>query len=92
MNISWFKNPDNVVHIHTEVFAERFWEKFGVWDLKSQIDKFKEKPTKEGKIIKGTKRSSIRLFIPDLIFDERIEAGEKVWVYIGEFYPCYVLD
>ncbi|MBE6035552.1 MAG: hypothetical protein E7222_12780 [Clostridiales bacterium] len=91
MKVSWLKNPNNVVHVNTEIFAERFGKEIGILDLKAQIEKFREEPSKEGKIVRGTKRSAIKLFIPNLMFDEIIENGEKVWVYIGSFYQCYAL-
>ncbi len=91
MKVNWLKNPNNVINVNTEIFAEHFGKEIGIVDLKYQIEEFKAKPMKEGKILKGAKRSSIKLFIPNLMFNEFIENGEKVWVYIGDFYQCYVL-
>ena len=29
--------------------------------------------------------------IPDLVFQEHIEMGENVWIYMGELCPAYCL-
>lgn len=45
----------------------------------------------EGDVLKGKKRSALKLFIPDMLFDKHIEMGENVWVFIGETYPAYCI-
>lgn len=91
MNISWFKNPDNVVYADINEFVDNFGRETGIQDLRHRIEELDAYPTKEGVILKGTKRTAIKLFIPDLVFDEHIEMGENVWVYMGENYECYCL-
>ena len=46
---------------------------------------------KDGLILRGIKRSALKLFIPDMVFDKHIDMGESVWIYIGESYPAYCL-
>lgn len=91
MNVNWFKNPDNVVYADAQEFIDNFAQETGISNLREHIENFDANPTKEGVILKGVKRTSIKLFIPDLYFDEHIEMGENVWVYMGENYESYCL-
>lgn len=91
MNVNWFKNPNNVVYADAKEFVENFEKETGISRLKERIEEFEANPVKEGIILKGIKRTSVKLFIPDLVFDEHIEMGENVWIYMGENYECYCL-
>ena len=91
MNVNWFKNPDHVVYADAKEFVENFEKETGINSLKERIEEFEANPVKEGIILKGIKRTSVKLFIPDLVFDEHIEMGENVWIYMGENYECYCL-
>lgn len=91
MNVNWFKNPDHVVYADAKEFVENFEKETGISSLKERIEEFEANPVKEGIILKGIKRTSVKLFIPDLVFDEHIEMGENVWIYMGENYECYCL-
>ena len=91
MNVNWFKNPDHVVYADAKEFVENFEKETGISSLKERIEEFEANPVKEGMILKGIKRTSVKLFIPDLVFDEHIEMGENVWIYMGENYECYCL-
>ena len=51
----------------------------------------RDHPTAEGLTVKGPKRTSARLFVPDLVFDEHIEMGENIFFYMGELSECYVI-
>ena len=53
--------------------------------------KLHEEPNSEGYSIKGVRRTMARLFIPDRVFDEHIEMGENVFLYLGEMNECYVI-
>lgn len=48
-------------------------------------------PHTSGRTIKGPKRTSGRLFVPDLTFGEHIEMGENIFFYMGEMQECYVI-
>uniref|UniRef100_UPI002F4260EA hypothetical protein n=1 Tax=Aminipila sp. TaxID=2060095 RepID=UPI002F4260EA len=63
----------------------------GISNLEEKIEEFKKCPTPEGVTVIGRKRTSIKLFIPNLTFKEEIEMGENVWVYMGENYESYCL-
>ncbi|MEY8367489.1 cysteine-rich small domain-containing protein [Anaerovoracaceae bacterium 42-11] len=91
MNVNWFKNPDHVVYADAQEFVGNFAKETGISDLKERIEDFEANPNPDGVILKGRKRTSIKLFIPDMVFDEHIEMGENVWVYMGENYECYCL-
>lgn len=91
MNVNWFKNPDHVVYADAQEFVDNFAKETGISDLKKKIEDFEANPEPDGVILKGRKRTSIKLFIPDMVFDEHIDMGENVWVYMGENYECYCL-
>ena len=91
MHVNWFKNPDHVVYADIGEFVDNFEKETGIDNLKEKIATFEANPVKEGVILKGRKRTSIKLFIPDMTFDEHIDMGENVWVYMGENYECYCL-
>lgn len=91
MNINWFKNPDNVVYADINEFADHFGAEIGVDNLKDKIEDFASRPSKEGIVLTGKKRTSVKLFVPDMLFDEHIDMGENVWLYMGESYECYCI-
>ena len=91
MNVNWFKNPDNIVYAPLEYFADNFAKETGIPNLKDEIIAFRDNPTAEGKLLKGLKRTSLKLLVPNLTFDEKIEMGENVWLYMGEMSPAYCL-
>ncbi len=91
MRVSWFENPDNVVYTTIEQFADNFGKETGIFGLGDKIAEFREHPTAEGTVLKGTKRTALKLFVPDMVFDKHIEMGENVWVYVGEMYPAYCI-
>ena len=92
MRFGWFQDPDNVVYADVEEFADHFGKETGIENFRRKLEDFKANPTKEGVLLKGKKRTTVKLFIPDLTFAEkkiRLEMGDTVWVYMGEYYPCY---
>ncbi len=91
MNINWFKNPDNVVYADRNEFVDNFEKETGITGLGKAIEEFKANPTPEGVVLKGRKRTSAKIFIPNITFGEEIEMGENVWLYMGENYECYCL-
>ena len=91
MRVEWFENPDNVAYVAIEDFAENFGKEVGISDFRGKIEAFRDNPTPEGVILKGVKRSALKLFVPDMVFDKHIDMGESVWVYIGETSPAYCL-
>lgn len=91
MRVEWFENQDNVVYADIDEFADNFGKETGISDLRGKIEDFRENPVKEGMILRGIKRSALKLFIPDMVFDKHIDMGENVWVFIGESYPAYCL-
>ena len=38
--------------------------------------------------MKGT---SLKLFVPDLVFEEKLDMGDTVWVYLGQTHVSYCL-
>ena len=91
MREEWFENQETVVYADIDEFADNFGKETGISDLRGKIEDFKANPVKEGMILRGIKRSALKLFIPDMVFDKHIDMGESVWVFIGESYPAYCL-
>lgn len=91
MRQSWFENPDNVVYTTIAQFADNFGKEAGIPDLGKQIAEFRENPVPEGRLLKGTKRTAVKLFIPDMVFGKHLDMGENVWVFVGETYPAYCI-
>ena len=91
MNVNWFKNPDNVVYATVEQFADNFGKETGDPDLKQKLTAFHEDPDFTEANLKGMKRTYLKVFIPNKIFDEPIDMGDTLWVYLGENYECYCI-
>ena len=91
LRIGWLENPDNIVYADLNEFADNFGNEVGISNLKQEILNFRHNPTAEGIVLKGKKRSALKLFVPDMLFDKHIEMGENVWVFIGETYPAYCI-
>ncbi|MFV0516664.1 MAG: hypothetical protein ACK5MV_04655 [Aminipila sp.] len=91
MNINWFKNQDNIVYAKTEEFIGNFEKETGISGLKEKIMEFQKSPSRDGLTVTGRKRTSVKLLVPNVTFNETIEMGENVWVYMGENYECYCL-
>lgn len=91
MRLAWFRNPDNVVYADINEFADNFGKETGISELRKKLEAFRDNPSKDGVYLKGTKRTTLRVFIPDLYFagEERLDMGDTVWVYMGDYYPCY---
>lgn len=91
MNIHWFKNPDHIVYVDASKDLPMLAKQLKIPNLPGEVMAFKENPGKEGKNVFGLKRSCVKMFIPDLTFDEHLDMGENVWLYLGEMYDCYAL-
>lgn len=91
MKINGFKDPDKIVYADINQFADNFGKECGISDLRGRIEAFKANPTKDGEVIQGVKRTALRLLVPNMYFDEKIEMGDTVWVYLGELYEIYCL-
>ena len=65
--INWFKDPDNVVYTDRR-FMVLFSKETGIENLARLVEEFAKRPTREGLLLKGGKRTSLKLFVPDLIF------------------------
>ena len=80
LNLTWIKNPDHVSYCKENEVLPRLARELGIADL-----------TAEGVNLKGKKRTTLKLFIPNLTFPEPVEMGENVWIYMGELCPAYCL-
>ena len=91
LNLTWIKNPDHVSYCKENEVLPRLARELGIADLAQQVEEFRTHPTAEGVNLKGKKRTTLKLFIPNLTFPERVEMGENVWIYMGELCPAYCL-
>lgn len=91
LNLTWIKNPDHVSYCKENEVLPRLARELGIADLAQQVEEFRTHPTAEGVNLKGKKRTTLKLFIPNLTFPELVEMGENVWIYMGELCPAYCL-
>ena len=91
MNVSWFKNQDHVAYCKEEEIVPRLSRELGISDLAERVAAFRRAPTPEGESLKGRKRTTLKLMVPNLTFDEPIDMGENVWIYMGDLCPAYCL-
>ena len=91
MRINWFKNEDHLVYISGETQLAQLEKTLHFPGLEEAANALRQNPTAEGLTIKGPKRTSGRLFVPDLTFGEHIEMGENIFFYLGEMQECYVI-
>ena len=91
MNANWFKNPDHVAYCKKEEILPRLSRELGINVLAQRVEAFRKEPSPEGENIKGRKRTTLKLMIPNLTFSEPIDMGENVWIYMGDLCPAYCL-
>ena len=92
MNVAWFKNPDHVAYFKEEEILPKLYP--GSWastTWPSRVEAFRKEPSPEGENIKGRKRTTLKLMIPNLTFSEPVDMGENVWIYMGDLCPAYCL-
>ncbi len=89
LSLNWLKNEDNVVYGRDEELVPKLAKALMIPDLQAKIDRFRAAPVKEGVTVRGGKRSTVLMFIPDLYFDDDIVMGGNVWLYLGEMRPAY---
>ena len=89
MHINWFKDENHLVYINGETQLAELERTLHFPGLADAANELRRHPTAEGFTIKGPKRTSGRLFVPDLTFGEHIEMGENIfffWVVIIDVY------
>ena len=91
MHINWFKDENHLVYINGETQLAELERTLHFPGLADAANELRQHPTAEGFTIKGPKRTSGRLFVPDLTFGEHIEMGENIFFYMGEMQECYVI-
>jgi hypothetical protein len=91
LTLNWLKNEDNVVYGTDEQLIPMLSKELAVSDLGRRIELFRESPVKEGVTIKGARRSSALMFIPDMYFDTDMVMGANVWLYLGEMRPAFCI-
>ena len=91
MNIHWFCNEDNLIYINAEKDLRRLEVQLQLPGLQEAAENLRNNPTAEGLTLRGPRRTTARLFIPDLLFDRHIEMGENIFLYRGDMTECYVI-
>ena len=75
MRINWFKDENHLVYINGATQLAELERTLHFPGLEEAANELRQHPTAEGFTIKGPKRTSGRLFVPDLTFGEHIEMG-----------------
>lgn len=88
---NWLQNPNHVVYGQSEDLLPRLSREFGIPGLAEQVGAFRREPAAEGVNIRGKRRTTLKLFIPNLLFSRPVEKGENVWIYAGTLTPAYCL-
>jgi hypothetical protein len=91
MHINWFRDENNLIYINGATQLAELERTLHFPGLEEAANELRQHPTAEGFTIKGPKRTSGRLFVPDLTFGEHIEMGENIFFYMGEMQECYVI-
>ena len=91
MNINWLQDQDNLVYINAEKDLHRLEIQLQLPGLEEAATQLHNNPTAEGLTLKGSRRTTARLFIPDLLFNKHIEMGENIFLFLGEMSDCYVI-
>ncbi|MBQ1674422.1 MAG: hypothetical protein II069_00080 [Oscillospiraceae bacterium] len=91
MNIQWLQDQDNLVYINAEKDLHRLEVQLQLPGLEEAATKLHNNPTAEGLTLKGPRRTTARLFIPDLLYGKKIEMGENIFLYRGDMVECYVI-
>ena len=91
LTLSFLKDAENVVYGPEAEIVPQLAGDLLIPNLDEAIERFRQSPAKEGVILKGGRRSSVKLFIPDLYFGQHIDMGENVWLYLGEMSPAYCI-
>ncbi len=90
MNVRWFQEPEHVSYVEAETFLPKFAREVKLPSLPGIVEEFRQHPTPEGVNVKtGMRGTSLKLFIPDLTFEERLDMGDTVWIFMGETHVCY---
>ena len=79
LNLTWIKNPDHVSYCKENEVLPRLARELGIADLAQQVEEFRTHPTAEGVNLKGKKRTTLKLFIPNLTFPEPVEMGVDLY-------------
>ena len=91
MRINWFKDENHLVYINGATQLAELEKALHFPGLEEAANELRQHPTAEGFTIKGPRRTSGRLFVPDMTFGEHIEMGENIFFYMGEMQECYVI-
>ncbi len=91
LTLNRIKDSDNVVYGKDEDLIPTLSKYLQISVLGEKIRKFREAPVKEGVILRGARRTSALMFIPDLYFDDDLVMGGNVWLYLGDMQPAYCI-
>ena len=91
IGMNWLRDPNHVVYGQPAELLPRLSRDLGIPDLAERVDAFQREPAPDGINIKGKKRTTLKLFIPNLYFSQPMEMGENVWIYTGALNPAYCL-
>lgn len=85
------KNPERIEYCKEADVVPALAKKLQIPDFPEILRDFREHPIKEGLTLHGARRTSVKLFMPNLYFGEEIEMGDSVWLYMGDLDPIYCI-
>lgn len=85
------KNPERIEYCREEDVVPALAKKLQIPELSEYIRAFRDNPVKEGVTLRGARRTTAKLFMPNLYFGEEIEMGDSVWLYMGDLDPIYCI-
>ena len=91
IGMNWLRDPNHVVYGQPEELLPGLSRTLGIPDLAQRVAEFQRNPRPEGAQIKGGKRTTLKIFIPNRLFSRAMDRGEDVWLFTGEMNPAYCL-
>ncbi len=91
LTVNRIKDEDRVVYGTDEELIPMLSKYLSMPELGRKIREFRENPVKEGVTLRGGRRTSAVLFIPDMYFEDDLVMGGNVWLYLGDMQPAYCI-
>ena len=91
MNIHQYLDQGNVIYMQENEVIAFLENKAGVSDFRQILDGFRRQPSKEGMLVRGSNRVTLRLCQPNLFLESPIQNGDRVWVLLGKTLGAYCL-
>ena len=91
VNIHQYLDQGNVIYMKESEVIAFLENKAGVSDFRQILDGFRRQPSKEGMLVRGSNRVTLRLCQPNLFLESPIQNGDRVWILLGRTLGAYCL-